>query len=357
MHKLYKIMIISLLFFQFIFTGNYTVSANNYTVSVKGKNILLNGKIVKLLGFRCSNGLISEKKTEELIKNLDIFKAHGLNTMSVFFMGSRFGDVKGYNPDSTLNAVYAVRMAKIIKAFDERGMIVIVGCLYWGTSEAKADLIHWEQKDANLAVYNTVKWLKENNFQNVIVDPDNEGMAHKKEGWSISDMIDAGHNSNPDCIIGFNHRSRAPKNADLLLHHSKEDKKRPYVDSEATPYGAGPLSYWGAYSKETHRKTGYYNYCRIGRYDESMKNKHKKDTIEAVKEKSGYIFASTWLQCGAAEGINGPNMSFGGMAVGNWDEDPITMVQKDGGVRWWAEFVKDNYGAWVPPAPNSMLKH
>ena len=165
MHKLYKIMIISLLFFLFIFPGNYTVSANNYTVSVKGKNILLNGEIVKLLGFRCSNGLISEKKTEELIKNLDIFKAHGLNTMSIFFMGSRFGDVKGYNPDFTLNAVYAARMAKIIKAFDDRGMIVIVGCLYWGTSKAKADLGQWKQKDANLAVYNTVKWLKDNNYE------------------------------------------------------------------------------------------------------------------------------------------------------------------------------------------------
>ena len=58
-------------------------------------------------------------------------------------MGSRFGDVKGYNEDGTLNPVYAGRMGRIIEAADRRGMIVLVGCLYWSTSKAK-----WDELDA-----------------------------------------------------------------------------------------------------------------------------------------------------------------------------------------------------------------
>jgi len=116
-------------------------------------------------------------------------------------MGSRFGDVKGYNEDASLNPEYLERMAKIIKACDERKMIVLVGCLYWGNSRGKWD--SWKQQDAENAVANTIRWLSENNFKNVMVDPDNEGMAQREMGFDILRMIAAGKKVDPDIMIGF----------------------------------------------------------------------------------------------------------------------------------------------------------
>src|SRR5918995_1533990 len=72
-----------------------------------------------------------------------------------------------------VEGVYAERMGRIIEAADRRGMIVLVGCLYWSTSRAKEDLGHWTQADAERAVANTVRWLKEKDYRNVFVDVDN----------------------------------------------------------------------------------------------------------------------------------------------------------------------------------------
>ena len=72
------------------------VQAGSNVFSVKGKKVYLNGNEFKVIGLRCSNALISDADVKELIDNLDVFKSYGVNTVSVFFMGSRFGDVKGY---------------------------------------------------------------------------------------------------------------------------------------------------------------------------------------------------------------------------------------------------------------------
>ncbi|MFC1604186.1 hypothetical protein ACFL5F_04080, partial [Planctomycetota bacterium] len=116
------------------------VKADRYVFSVKGKKVYLNENEFKVIGLRCSNALVSDADTTELIDNLDVFKSYGVNTVSVFFMGSRFGDVKGYRPDASLDPVYTARMARIIEEADRRGMVVLVGCLYWSNSRAKEDL-------------------------------------------------------------------------------------------------------------------------------------------------------------------------------------------------------------------------
>ncbi|MCF6333577.1 MAG: hypothetical protein L3J11_09865 [Draconibacterium sp.] len=112
---------------------------------------------------------------------------YGVNTVSVFIMGSRYGNIKGYLEDGSLNPVYSKRLAKIINAADEKGMIVLVGCLYWGGSKAKWE--SWTQKATNKAVANTVLWLEENNFRNVFIDVDNEGMAMRAKGFDPVELV------------------------------------------------------------------------------------------------------------------------------------------------------------------------
>jgi hypothetical protein len=322
-----------------------SVGASQNRFSVRGEQVLLNGHTFKVIGLRTSNALISDRTPQELIDNLDAFKSHGVNTVSVFVMGSRFGDVKGYRPDATLDPKYAERLGRIIKAADQRGMVVLVGCLYWSNSRAKDDLDgHWTQKEANAAVANTVAWLRENDHRNVFVDVDNEGMAHGSKGWSIAEMIDAAHAVDPTIMVGYNCRKPPPANADLLLHHSPRAKGRPWIESEGTPSNA-PGGYWGSYSKQRN----YYNYRRIGRYTKAMKENQFRHTRDGIEGQAGYMMASTWLQCAPSEGVGGPFMRPGGRAESEAIDADVTKLQPDAGIRWWLEYVRKQYGAWTPP--------
>jgi hypothetical protein len=302
--------------FLFTIFAFQTLFAGDNIFSVKGDKTFLNDKEFLTIGLRCSNALISDKTTDDLIKNLDVLKSYGINTISVFFMGSRFGDVKGYNEDASLNAVYTKRMASIIKACDKHGMVVLVGCLYWGGSKGKWE--SWTQKEANLAVANTVKWLSENNFRNVFVDPDNEGMANRDKGFNIGKMIAAGKIVDSEIVIGFNSKGNPPDNADIALHFSEKIPGKHYIESEGTP-----PNYWGKYSKEKD----LYEYINVGIYTKDKKQKQLEITKEHLDKGMGYMFASTWLQ------NIPPNPNPGGDGT---PENP--------GIIWWLEFVKKNYG-------------
>ncbi len=311
------------------------LQAGKYAFTVRGNKTYLNGQNILVKGLRCSNALVSDRSAAELVSNLDTFASYGINTVSVFFMGSRFGDVKGYDEDGSLNPVYAARMGRIIEAADDRGMIVLVGCLYWGNSKAKWE--NWTQTQANSAVANTVRGLKEHNYRNVLVDVDNEGMARRAKGFDNRLMVVAGKKADPACIIATNFKGQPPPEADLGIHFSTKAPGKPYIESEGTPTNA-PGGYWGSYSK----KKDYYNYINIGLYNEEMKAKQKAITAEHFRNGWGYMCASTWLQCAPPYG---PNNSPGGDGS-----------KKSPGIRWWLEFVHDTCGPYVPPAAKSVTK-
>lgn len=326
-----------------ITVGLQMAFAGNYAVSIDGEQILLNGQPFTVKGLRCSNALVTDAPTDSLINNLALFKSYGINSVSVYFMGSRFGDVKGFQPDSRISTVHAERMARIIEAADNQGMMVLVGCLYWGTSDAKKDL-NWSQSDANAAVANVVNWLKEKGYRNVIVDPDNEGMSP----FNINQMIQAGHAADPDANIANNGTSSA-SDADLNIHFGPRESGKPYFDSEGT-VGTPMGGYWTTYSKESFKESKYYNYSRIGRYTAEMKTSQKDAFIDGVEKENGYMVASTWLQCGPGEGVNGPFMSPGGHSNIADVNANIDDIHPDAGVLWLLEHLKNRYGAWEPPS-------
>jgi hypothetical protein len=328
--------------------------AGQYVMGVKANQIVLNERPVKLLGLRCSNALISEAKTDELIANLDRFKSYGVNTISVFLMGSRFGDIQGYRADASLDPLYAKRLGRIVEAADRRGMIVVVGCLYWGASTAKSDLGGWQQADANKAIASTVQWLKDHSYRNVFVDVDNEGMAHHATGWSASKMIDAAHAVDSTIMVAYNDPDPAPANADLYIHLSPKVGGKPWLDTEATPTNA-PGGYWDTYSKETNRKTAgkFYDYSRIGRYTPEMKSNQFDQTRDGYEHYNGHMLSSTWLQCGPGSARNGPFMTPGGRSNIEDVNAAIDRLHPDSGILWWLEYIKDRYGAWNPPPPLS----
>lgn len=303
---------------------------------ISGGNTFLDGKLFVAKGLRCSNGLFSDTSTDELIENLDIYKNHGLNTVSAYFMGNRFGDIKGYNSDCTLNEICKERMARIIEAADSRGMVVLVGCLYWGKSKSVWD--EWTQAEACEAIKNTVKWLQQKDYRNVFVDVDNEGMACKAKGFDIRALVLAAKAFDPTYRIAANMLGIPPKEADLGIHFSDKVPDKPYIETEGVAEAA-PGGYWSKFSRaedvnNPYRISNYYNYINVGVYTNEMKADQINRTRRHIETGWGYLMASTWLQ---AVPPYGPNHNPGGYGT---PDDP--------GIRWWLEFIKNTYGPYEP---------
>lgn len=294
-------------------TRVFSVKADNTGTELDGRPFLP-------VGLRVSNALLSDATTRDLIDHLDELTSFGVNTISVFFQGSRFGDVRGYREDGSLDPVYAIRMGRIIEAADERGMVVLVGCLYHGNSRGKWE--SWDQEDAERAIAGTVRWLMENDYRNVLLDVNNEHMAE----FDDARLIEAGKAIDPRYVMGTSGRE-TPTGADLSLHHGRPDiPGKYYIQSEGTL----PGGYWGSYSK----RDGLYNYIHIGIYPEDMKQKMRDYTDRYLNRGQGFLFASTWLQ---SVPPHGPNHCPGGYGTA---DDP--------GVRWWLEHLRDRVGPYDP---------
>ncbi|MBA7544324.1 hypothetical protein ES705_36676 [subsurface metagenome] len=312
-----KIKLISLLLVTFLL--NVSMPAQN-VFSVKGNKTYLNDKKFQSIGLRCSNALLSDETVIDLINHLDEYKEYGLNTISVYFMGSRYSNIHGYNLDGSLNSVYQARMAKIIEACDERSMVVLVGILYWGSgtaTRANEYYSNWKQQDVNNAMRNTIEWLQKNHYLNVFVDPDNEGMAETGAKYNIEEMICEGKKVGPGIAIAYNGSGNPPSCADLAVHFGFKSELLPYIQSEGTPN-----EYWGEYSKEK----GLNRYINVGIYTEGKKEFQLADTKEFLDSGYGYLFASTWLQ------NIPPNYNPGG------DGSPCNP-----GIKWWLDYIKENY--------------
>lgn len=288
--------------------------------SIRGDKTYLNDQVFQVIGLRCSNALLSETTVDALIAQLDNYKNYGVNTISVFFMGSRYSDINGYHLDGTIKTEYANRMAKIIRECDRRDMVVLVGVLYWGSQMGELSNAYykdWKQQDVESAMINTIQWLRANKFYNVFVDPDNEGMAERGMGFDLASMICAGKRVQAEIAIAYNNHSYPPPCADLSIHFGNVTPGMPYIQSEGTP-----SQYWGEYSKER----GLKHYINVGIYTEGKIQEQLQKTKEMLDAGHGYMFASTWLQNVP------PNYTVGGSGTAC-----------DPGIRWWLEFIYKNY--------------
>ncbi|HMD67862.1 MAG TPA: hypothetical protein VKF42_03220 [Chitinivibrionales bacterium] len=296
--------------------------SGQYVFSVSGTKTYLNGQEILLKGFRCSNSLISDSAANDLIAHLDSFELYGLNSFSVYFQGSRYGNIPGYNQDATLNPTISARAGKIIEAADARGMVVLVGMCYYGTNNANWS--NWTQPDFDRCVANTVTWAKSHNYHNVFFDPDNEGMAYQQKKYASTDStILAGKGVDPAAVMA-GYIGICPAAADLAIHICSSDPNKPYVQTE----GAGKWTY------------GTDNYTNVGEYSASEVSSDITSSLNQLKSGQGFFLASTWLQ---AVSPLGPNAGFGGYGSA-----------ADPGVRWWVDTIRAKYGPYVPPPPTAV---
>ena len=297
--------------------------SGQYVFSVSGTKTYLNGQEILLKGFRCSNSLINDTATNDLIAHLDSFKLYGLNSFSVYFQGSRYGNIPGYNSDATLNPIISARAGKIIEAADARGMVVLVGMCYYGTNNA--NFSNWTQPDFDRCVANTVTWAKNHDYRNVFFDPDNEGMAFQQNKYASTDStILAGKGADPAAVMA-GYIGPCPAAADLAIHISSHDATKPYIETE----GVGKWTY------------GSGNYTNVGEYTTAEVASKITSSMNTLKGGEGFFLSSTWLQ---AVPPLGPNAGFGGYGSAG-----------DPGVRWWVDTIRAKYGPYVPPAPTGIM--
>jgi hypothetical protein len=118
-----------------------------------------------------------ERNTDEFVNNMEAWHEHGLLSFTVNLQG---GSPQGYsngqpwlnsaiNSDGSLKQGYMNRLEKILNRADELGMVPIIGIFYFGQDEHIKD-----EAAVKNAVNNTIEWLFEHNYRNILIEITNE---------------------------------------------------------------------------------------------------------------------------------------------------------------------------------------
>ena len=204
-----KICCLATLFF-FLLIGCQQESTRNTVVSIEGEKFLINGKPtlkgviwndILMEGLipnsRMVQGIFDdlnqetidkwaypdtdkwdpERNTNEFVDAMDDWYAHGLLAFTINMQG---GSPEGYSayqpwinsafgPDGSLREEYMNRLEKILDRSDELGMVTILGLLYFGQDENLED-----ERAVRNAVINTINWIWDKEYTNVIIEIANE---------------------------------------------------------------------------------------------------------------------------------------------------------------------------------------
>lgn len=185
-------------------------------VSIKGDKWFLNDKIINegspaeglLMNVRMINSVFEdkgdklpaehkdfdpEKNTDRFISEIPAYVASGVNGFTIGLQGGMPGYEgavnSAFNSDGTLQPEYMKRVERVIRAVDNSKVVVILSCFYQRQHSHFAALNR--QEDIRNALSNTVEWIRENKFRNVVLEVSNEyrhgGYRKWKEGrWLIS---------------------------------------------------------------------------------------------------------------------------------------------------------------------------
>lgn len=118
-----------------------------------------------------------ERNTQEFCDMLPVYRAHGLLGVTVGMQGGGamyhpevFENYlnTAFRPDGSLKQPYLDRLARILKAADDEGMVVFVNYFYWKQQRFE------NESAVRAAVENMTAWLLQSGHRNILVDLKNE---------------------------------------------------------------------------------------------------------------------------------------------------------------------------------------
>jgi len=160
-----------------------------------------------------------DRNTNEFIMAMEQWHSYGLLAFTLNLQG---GSPTGYgndgwinsafNADGSLKKKYFTRLYRILDRSDELGMVVILGLFYFGQDQYLSN----EQAVLN-ALDNTLDWLNELGFRNVIIEVNNE------------------------CDIEYDHEILKPARADELIMRVKQRKYDGFAYPVGVSFSGGTL--------------------------------------------------------------------------------------------------------------------
>lgn len=188
----------------------------------------------------------ADRNTSEFLANMPVYRDHGVLAFTVNLQGgSPYGyskmdeqiwDNSAVTPEGDLRPEYMARMARVIERADELGMVVILGIYYFGQERHLNDEAAIER-----GVVNTVDWVLEKGYTNVIIEVNNEcNIIYRQpvlRPERVHELIELAKSRSKDgrrllvgTSYGGNHvpMPNVVKSSDFLLMHgnSVEDPQR-----------------------------------------------------------------------------------------------------------------------------------
>lgn len=221
-------------------------------ISISGNRWLVNGRPTNagsraeglLMNVRMVNAVFEDEKkpefdananTKGLIDQLDDYRHHGVNAITISLQGGMPGYEKAVNSafrkDGSLKPAYMNRVERLTRACDSRGMMVILGCFYQRQDQILAD-----DDAVRKAVSNVTGWIIEKKFGNIILEIANEfdhgGFNHRLIGSEAGqrELIRLAKSTAPGLLVSTSGSShgRFPENlateVDFLLIHYNNTK-------------------------------------------------------------------------------------------------------------------------------------
>lgn len=309
----------------------------------------VDGQPFKMFGIRVASASKDATTTNHLIAQLDDYRAHRVNSVSVTMMGSSGGNYDPFNSSgTTINSGHASRIEQIVNACDQRGMVVVLTIFYQFKAGGTWNLATWAASQE--AVRTTTTWIKAKGWRNVVLNIANEQNSASYDGlpWSrvrnVSDLIGMVRIANgihPELIVGaggYDHAKNdqigSSPDVDALLFDTNgpENSKALYDRFRAAGVSNKPIANiecFGGWTKQ---------FTPPGVYPDSAQQTHF-DEIERTKAEPGlslFFHSNPWCQ--------GPSLS---------SSYPIRFdlagqgTAADPGIRWWFERVKG--GSVTPP--------
>ena len=173
-------------------TWRKTYTGKGYRREARGK--LMNLRLAQALfhdEWLTEKAFDPERNTAQVIEALDFYKRHGVLAINVSLQGgnpgysaeangiqrqngAKYGKeagllVSAFRPDGSLKSEWMNRLERLLRAADERGMVVGLMYFYQGQDEVLDT-----PEAIETAARNATDWLIEKKFRNVIIDVANE---------------------------------------------------------------------------------------------------------------------------------------------------------------------------------------